>query len=208
MEFGPRALGGRSILADPRSPSMQHRLNTAIKMRESFRPFAPVVLHSELPVWFEDHSGVASPFMQWTVQLKKSLPGRIVWRGRVSSMDCRAGGRFAVPGCVTHVDGSSRIQTVDQDSDPKLSRLLRSFFQLTGCPLLVNTSFNLRGEPIVLSPRDAWECFCRSELDALVIGNMVVERNTNPPVSMPSFASPAIHSPKTKPTQSRLLVAC
>jgi carbamoyltransferase len=152
MEFGPRALGARSILADPRQPGMQHRLNAVIKEREAFRPFAPSVLLDRAPQHFDlDH---AAPFMLETCQVR-------------SSIDLPA---------ITHVDGSARVQTVDVATSPRYARLIAAFERLTGCAILLNTSFNLNGEPIVCHPNDALICFLRSEMDALVLEDFVIDR--------------------------------
>ena len=156
MEMGPRALGARSILADPRVPDMRDRINECVKHREGFRPFAPVVLASRADEYFAlDH---ASPFMLEVVDVKfgDALPA------------------------VTHVDGSARVQTVDEQQNPRLAALLEEFDRQTGCPILLNTSFNVRGEPIVCSPEDAFLCFVRSNLDALVIEDFILDRSSMP----------------------------
>lgn len=154
MEFGPRALGARSILADPRDPEMQRRLNLKIKKRESFRPFAPAVPAEAAADWF-DLTGTGSPYMLFTAPV--TVPRNA----------------DAIP-AVTHVDGSARVQTVSQQDNPRFHALLTAFGRKTGCPILVNTSFNQRGEPIVCTPEDAWNCFMSTGLDRLVIGNVVV----------------------------------
>ncbi|RPJ53167.1 MAG: hypothetical protein EHM23_31475 [Acidobacteria bacterium] len=147
MEFGPRALGNRSILADPRRPDMQRKLNLRIKFRESFRPFAPSVLEERQPEFFEsDHP---SAYMLLVAPVSASQRG-------------------CIP-AVTHVDGSARIQTVNEQQNGRYYRLIRTFANMTGCPLLVNTSFNVRNEPIVCAPRDAYNCFMRTNMDVLVI---------------------------------------
>ena len=156
MEFGPRALGSRSILADPRRPDMQDRINALIKQRESFRPFAPAVLESFAHEHFAlDHS---SPFMLETCSVISSIP---------------------LP-AVTHVDGSARVQTVSRDTHPRFAALLEQFYARTGCPILLNTSFNLRGEPMVCSIMDAISTFGRSEMNALVIEDLVIDRTEIP----------------------------
>ena len=174
MEFGPRALGSRSILADPRSESMQKELNLKIKFRESFRPFAPAIIEEELNNWFELDK--ASPYMLLVAQLKKN---KLI---NISPQDQNLKGieklyikRSEIP-AVTHVDNSARIQTVDKNTNPKFYSLLKSFNELTGCPILVNTSFNIRGEPIVNTPEDAFKCFMGTNLDYLVIGNCIVAK--------------------------------
>jgi carbamoyltransferase len=154
MEFGPRALGARSILADPRSPSMQATLNAKIKYRESFRPFAPSVPREDVSEWFEFDGD--SPYMLFTASVRPEKQPRIP--------------------AVTHVDGSARVQTVREDTNPLYYRLLKAFYQCTGCAVLVNTSFNIRGEPIVCTPEDAFRCFMGTELDALAIGNCFLEK--------------------------------
>ena len=153
MEFGPRALGARSILADPRSDTMQDRINSIIKQRESFRPFAPAVLEDRVAAHFDlDHP---SRYMLETCQVKSPIK---------------------LP-AITHVDGSARVQTVDGDTNPRFARLLQTFERLTGCPILLNTSFNLNYEPIVCTPADALICFIRSGLDALVLEDYVIDRS-------------------------------
>jgi carbamoyltransferase len=153
MEFGPRALGGRSILASPIHPSMQARLNE-IKDREDFRPVAPVVLEERAGEWF-DQAGV-SPFMLFVHDVKPDKADRIP--------------------AVRHVDGTARIQTIRREQNPAYYDLIQAFHQRTGVPVLVNTSFNTRGEPVVCTPRDAVECFWTSPLDALVIGPFLLEK--------------------------------
>jgi carbamoyltransferase len=156
MELGPRSLGGRSILADPRSSEIRDRVNTIVKMREEFRPFAPAVLEEKAAEHFDlDH---ASPFMLEvaTVHSKIGLPG------------------------TTHVDGSARVQTVSRDAPHRFRRLLEAFEERTGCPILLNTSFNVRGEPIVCTPTDALRCFMNSQLDSLVLGNFIIDRKDIP----------------------------
>lgn len=152
MEFGPRSLGGRSILADPRRPEMRDRINALVKMRESFRPFAPAVLESKAHEHFDlDH---ASPFMLETCQV-------------ISPIDLSA---------ITHIDGSARVQTVTHETNPRFARLLEEFNRRTGCPILLNTSFNMRGEPIVCTTVDAINCFVRSQIDLLVVEDFTIER--------------------------------
>lgn len=171
MEFGPRALGGRSILADPRSADMQRMLNLKIKFRESFRPFAPSVLREELANWFELNCD--SPYMLLVADV---LPRR---RRETTAEEKTLFGidklnviRSEIP-AVTHVDYSARIQTVHRETNPLYHRLLQVFQELTGCPVLVNTSFNIRGEPIVCTPEDAFRCFMGTEIDFLVCGNTI-----------------------------------
>jgi carbamoyltransferase len=182
MEFGPRALGARSILGDPRSPRMQATMNVKIKFRESFRPFAPSVLAEEAGDWFEMPAGQESPYMLMVAPVRQDrrrlLPADELERMRTAP-DLRE--RVNVPRselpAITHVDFSARIQTVDEKRNPLFYRLLRTFRQLTGCPVLVNTSFNVRGEPIVCTPAEALRCFLATDMDALVLGNFVLEKS-------------------------------
>ena len=172
MEFGPRALGGRSILADPRSGVMQKQLNLKVKYRESFRPFAPSVLREHIGEWF-DHDD-DSPYMLLVADVSKSK--RIAVTDEEQSrfgIDKLNVQRSSIP-AVTHVDFSARIQTVHQDTNPEYHALISKFYQKTACPIVVNTSFNVRGEPIVCSPEDAFKCFMGTELDVLAVGNFVL----------------------------------
>jgi carbamoyltransferase len=179
MEFGPRALGGRSILGDPRSPRMQAKMNLQIKFRESFRPFAPCVLQEHAHEWFEMGPGMESPYMLLVAPLRDEHRVELSARDRrimASDPDlCRRVSvvRSTVP-AVTHVDYSARVQTVDAERNPRLHRLLQAFNEKTGCPMLVNTSFNVRGEPIVCTPQDAYRCFLATEMDALVLEDCVL----------------------------------
>lgn len=180
MEFGPRALGSRSILADARSRSMQTTLNLQVKFRESFRPFAPIVLREQVDRWFAVEAAADLPYMLFTAQVH---PDKLIRPGPVESERLRNAPdvleRLRIPRseipAVTHVDNSARLQTVDRDRHPRLHRLLRLFEERTGCPVLVNTSFNVRGEPIVCSPEDALACFSATGLDALVLEDFLVE---------------------------------
>ena len=159
MEFGPRALGARSILADPRNPDARSIVNSKIKFREEFRPFAPTVLAQKCAEFFE--LNIPSPFMLLVAQVrpdKRFMPS------------------------ITHVDGSARIQTIERDENPLYYDVINEFYKLTGCPVVLNTSFNLRGEPLVLSPRDAYLCFMRSGLDHLVIGNFILDKARQAPL--------------------------
>jgi carbamoyltransferase len=156
MEFGPRALGNRSILADPRDPEMKERINAKVKRREPFRPFAPSVLEEEAAAYFEMGGLASSPFMLFTVPV-------------------RAGQQASIP-AVTHVDGTARIQTVCRRANPLFWELISKFKGLTGIPLVLNTSFNVRNEPIVCSPDDAIRCFLSTDIDCLAIGRYVVEK--------------------------------
>jgi carbamoyltransferase len=178
MEFGPRALGARSILGDPRSPRMQSVLNLKIKYRESFRPFAPSVLREHLRDWFD--LDVDSPYMLLVAAVRESK--RIAMtpeQQRLFGIEKLHVPRSTIP-AVTHVDYSARIQTVHADTNPLYHALLERFHALTGCPVLVNTSFNVRGEPIVCTPEDAWRCFMRTEMDHLVIGSFVLDKAKQP----------------------------
>jgi len=174
MEFGPRALGARSILADPRSPGVQKQLNLKIKFRESFRPFAPSVLRESLEEWFE--LAVDSPYMLLVADVRADRL-RTIREDELglAGLDKLKVVRSQVP-AVTHVDNSARIQTVHRDTNPLYHRLIARFAELTGCPMLVNTSFNVRGEPIVCTPADAFRCFMATDLDMLVAGNCVLHK--------------------------------
>ena len=178
MEFGPRALGSRSILGDPRNEAMQRTLNLKIKFRESFRPFAPAVLRERVADYFELQRD--SPYMLLVADLQASrrLPVPADARELQGLARLRIP-RSAVP-AVTHVDYSARIQTVDHESQPLFHALLRAFERRTGCPVLVNTSFNVRGEPIVCTPEDAWRCFLRTDMDYLALGPFLLDKRTQP----------------------------
>ncbi len=156
MEWGPRALGSRSILADPRNRENWQRVNLKIKFRESFRPFAPAVLAEKASEWFDIDRD--SPYMLLVCQVRegKDIPA------------------------VTHVDGSARLQTVTRESHPEFYDVIAGFERRTGCPVLINTSFNVRGEPIVCSPEDAYLCFMRTNMDVLVLGNQVLLKEEQP----------------------------
>ena len=177
MEFGPRALGARSLLGDPRSEKMQSLMNQKIKFRESFRPFAPVVLKEHVHEWFEMRPGQESPYMLLVADVlpKHRLdPGpsyENAWG--LKRLDFR---RSTIP-AVTHVDFSARVQTVDAERNPLFHRLLSAFHARTGCPVLINTSFNVRGEPIVCTPQDAYRCFQATDVDVLVMGRHVVRKS-------------------------------
>jgi carbamoyltransferase len=163
MEFGPRALGNRSILADPRIPDMKDRINAKIKHREAFRPFAPAVLEEDACTFFELNGMAKSPFMLFVVPVKDKY-------------------KTEIP-AVTHVDGTARIQTVSKSSNKKFWQILVEFKKLTGIPVILNTSFNVMNEPIVCSPSDAIRCFLNTDLDLLVIGNYVLDKTTRQPDS-------------------------
>lgn len=174
MEFGPRALGARSILADPRSTDMQSALNLKIKYRESFRPFAPAVLSEDAAAWFELES--ESPYMLLTtgVRMEHRLP-ETEESAALFGIEKLKVPRSAIP-AVTHVDYSARVQTVDAERNPAFHALLTMWKERTGCPILVNTSFNVRGEPIVCTPEDAFRCFLHTEMDALAVGNCFLQK--------------------------------
>jgi carbamoyltransferase len=179
MEFGPRALGARSILGDPRSPRMQATMNLKIKFRESFRPFAPCVLESEAHKWFDLEPGQTSPYMLLVAPVAEERHIAVDEAARETMAhdpDLRARvniPRSVIP-AVTHVDYSARVQTVDAGRNPRLTALLTAFQRRTGCPVLVNTSFNVRGEPIVCTPEDAYRCLLATEMDALVLEDVIV----------------------------------
>tara|TARA_B100000989_G_scaffold298278_1_gene286868 strand:- start:510 stop:2348 length:1839 start_codon:yes stop_codon:yes gene_type:complete len=178
MEFGPRALGNRSILADPRSQTMQRQLNLKIKYRESFRPFAPSVMERHASEWFKLMTD--SPYMLLVAEIQDSKK-RAAKDNRLelSGFDLLNIDRSEIP-AVTHVDNSARVQTVNEHTNPKYYRLIKKFYEITGCPILINTSFNVRGEPIVCDPRDAYRCFMGTELDLLVIGNFLLYKEKQP----------------------------
>ncbi len=179
MEFGPRALGSRSILGDPRSPTMQKTLNLKVKYRESFRPFAPSVLREDVPDWFD--LDVDSPYMLLVagVSKKRRRPLTAV-EDALSGIEKLNALRSEIP-AVTHVDYSARIQTVHRETNPRYHALLSAFKTVTGCPVLVNTSFNVRGEPIVCTPEDAFRCLMGTEIEALAIGNCFLRKETQDP---------------------------
>jgi carbamoyltransferase len=175
MEFGPRSLGGRSILGDPRSEKMQKTLNLKVKYRESFRPFAPSILREDVSDWFE--ANYDSPYMLLVDYVKKDK--RIEMTKEEESLfgiDKLNIKRSNIP-AVTHVDYSARIQTVHKETNPKYHALITKFKEKTRCSVVVNTSFNVRGEPIVCTPEDAFKCFMGTELDLLVVGNCVLNKN-------------------------------
>ena len=172
MEFGPRALGGRSIIADPRSPMMQKQLNLKVKYRESFRPFAPSVLREDVAEWFEHDSD--SPYMLLVADVQQDKRLKMTTEQQaLFGIDKLNVPRSTVP-AITHVDYSARIQTVHRDTNPRYYAVIAKFKEKTGCPLVVNTSFNVRGEPIVCTPGDAFKCFMGTELDVLAAGNYLL----------------------------------
>jgi carbamoyltransferase len=186
MEFGPRALGARSILGDPRNPRTQSTMNLKIKYRASFRPFAPAVLRERCADYFEFDAD--SPYMLMVAPVntaRRLLADSAAFEGGDDNLLAVINQpRSDVP-AVTHVDYSARIQTVDTAENgghPELRALIEAFARLTGCPLLVNTSFNVRGEPIVCTPRDAYRCFMRTEMDVLVLEDVILWRHEQPPM--------------------------
>ncbi len=175
MEFGPRALGNRSILGDPRSPKMQSVMNLKVKFRESFRPFAPIVLREHLEEYFD--LAVDSPYMLLVAPVREGR--RKPPPTGVHGLDLLKQVRSDIP-AVTHVDYSARIQTVTREQNPPLHALLEHFYRATGCAVLVNTSFNVRGEPIICTPEDAYRCLINTEMDYLVMGNFLLQRTAQP----------------------------
>lgn len=179
MEFGPRALGGRSILGDPRSPSMQKTLNLRVKYRESFRPFAPSVLRDDVADWFEIDSD--SPYMLMVAPVvEKRRKAMTDEENALFGIDKLNVPRSDIP-AVTHVDYSARIQTVHAETNPRYHALISAFKEKTGCPVVVNTSFNVRGEPIVCTPEDAFRCFMGSDIEVLVVGNCYLRKEDQDP---------------------------
>ncbi len=175
MEFGPRALGNRSILGDPRSDKMQKNLNLKVKYRESFRPFAPSVLKEDVSNWFELNTD--SPYMLFVSNIKKEkILDMTDEQKKLFGIDLLNIKRSEIP-AVTHVDYSARIQTVYQNTNERYYKLIKKFKEITNCPVLINTSFNIRGEPIVNTPQDAFNCFMGTDLDILVIGNYYLEKD-------------------------------
>jgi len=175
MEFGPRALGNRSIIADPRSSTMQKNLNLKVKFRESFRPFAPSVLYEKVSEWFEFKKN--SPYMLLVADVLRSKQVEMNSdQKKLFGIDKLNVKRSEIP-AVTHVDYSARIQTVHKDTNSIFYKLIEEFYRLTGVPVLVNTSFNVRGEPIVCTPSDAFNCFMGTDLDVLVCNNFVLKKN-------------------------------
>jgi carbamoyltransferase len=178
MEFGPRALGGRSILGDPRSPAMQSVMNLKIKFRESFRPFAPSVLREHAAGWFE--LDAESPYMLLVADVREDrrLPASADAE-RLWGIEKLNVPRSTIP-AVTHVDYSARIQTVCAETHGFYHEVIDAFYRRTGCPMVVNTSFNVRGEPIVCSPEDAYRCFMRTGIDVLVLEQFILEKAAQP----------------------------
>lgn len=178
MEFGPRALGSRSILGDPRSPKMQSIMNLKIKFRESFRPFAPSVLSEKASEWFEIQR--ESPYMLLVADIKEHKQRDVPEEEeKLYGLDRLKTIRSEIP-AVTHVDYSARIQTVNREDNPLFHQLISEFYKKTGCPLVINTSFNVRGEPIVCTPLDAYKCFMRTNMDYLIMGNYLLDKTGQP----------------------------
>jgi carbamoyltransferase len=174
MEFGPRALGGRSIIADPRSSTVQKQLNLKVKYRESFRPFAPSVLSEDVSEWFDIQTD--SPYMLMVADIAKGKQLKMTAeQENLFGIEKLNVPRSEIP-AVTHVDYSARIQTVHKATNPKYHQLISKFKELTGCPVLVNTSFNVRGEPIVCTPEDAFNCLMGTEIELLVVGNAIMRK--------------------------------
>lgn len=185
MEFGPRALGGRSILADPRSPDVQRNLNLKVKFRESFRPFAPSVLREHVSEWFQIEAD--SPYMLLVADVASARQLSMTQaEHELFGIEKLNVPRSTIP-AVTHVDYSARVQTVHRDTNSRYYDLLDRFRELTGCPVLVNTSFNVRGEPIVESPTDAYRCFMGTDLDVLVVGNCILRKENQPPELLKTY---------------------
>ena len=183
MEFGPRALGHRSILGDPRSPHMQSALNLKVKFRESFRPFAPAVLRERAAEFFKLDE--ESPYMLLVAPIHPSQ--RLETSPTATGLERLKQLRSRLP-AVTHVDDSARVQTVTAEQNPLFYAIIKRFEAKTGCPVLMNTSFNVRGEPVVCSPDDAYRCFVNTEIDFLAIGNFLLERTRQPHLGVkPSF---------------------
>ena len=187
MEFGPRALGGRSIIGDPRSANMQKTMNLKIKFRESFRPFAPAVMREHVNEWFDlhhkegsllkDEHGYDSPYMLMVAPVKEHIRYKLDEQAKqLQGLDKLNHVRSVISSC-THVDYSARIQTVTEETNPCFYGILSAFNELTGCPVLINTSFNVRGEPIVCTPEDAIKCFLGTDIDCLVLGNVLLQKD-------------------------------
>jgi len=188
MEFGPRALGSRSILGDARSPRMQSVMNVKIKFRESFRPFAPSVMEEHVDDYFQMRPREQSPYMLLVAPVADSrrTDSATEMSGK-SGIDKLKVLRSEIP-AVTHVDYSARVQTVDADRHGRYHHLLRKFREQTGCPVVINTSFNVRGEPIVCTPQDAYRCFLSTNMDALVLERCVLLKEDQPALSPEEIA--------------------
>ena len=187
MEFGPRALGGRSVLGDARSPTMQSVLNLKVKYRESFRPFAPSVLREYVADWFEIDTD--SPYMLLVADVVEGRRKTMSPEQRaLFGIDKLNVPRSDIP-AVTHVDYSARIQTVHAQTNPRYHALISAFNRITGCPVIVNTSFNVRGEPIVGSPEDAFRCFMGTEIECLAVGNCWLKKEDQNPALKQNYES-------------------
>ena len=180
MEFGPRALGARSIIGDARSPKMQELMNLKIKFRESFRPFAPSVLRESASGWFDLES--ESPYMLLVAPIAKNRRREMTTeQQKLFGLEKLLAVRSEIP-AVTHVDYSARVQTVTEDHQPMYYRMIKRFEEKSGCPVIINTSFNVRGEPIVGTPADAFTCFMRTNMDYLLLGNFLLEKKEQKPL--------------------------
>ncbi|MBN1912825.1 MAG: hypothetical protein JW788_00335, partial [Candidatus Omnitrophica bacterium] len=179
IEFGPRALGSRSIIGDARNAQMQSKMNLKIKHRESFRPFAPSVLKEQASDWFD--LGKESPYMLLVAPVKEEKRVKDSDDGRLQGFDKLKIKRSEIP-AVTHVDYSARVQTVKREDNPLYYDMIEAFYKKTGCPLVINTSFNVRGEPLVLSPQDAYRCFMRTEMDYLIMGPFLLDKLEQKPL--------------------------
>jgi carbamoyltransferase len=179
MEFGPRALGSRSILGDARNPQMQAVMNLKIKFRESFRPFAPSVLQERVQDYFEMRPQEPSPYMLLVAPVRPDRRVQHPATAHRQGLELRNAIRSEIP-AVTHVDYSARVQTVDEQRCGVYYRLLKAFERKTGCPVIINTSFNIRGEPIVCSPAEAYRCFLSTNMDALVIEDYLLLKSEQP----------------------------
>lgn len=177
MEFGPRALGARSIIGDARNPQMQSRMNLKIKYRESFRPFAPAVLRDKVSQWFELDKD--SPYMLLVAAVRPDKRFKV--KEDLVGLDKLTIARSLIP-AVTHVDYSARVQTIKREENPLYYDMIQAFFEKTGCPVIINTSFNVRGEPLVLSPQDAYQCFMRTEMDYLLMGIFLLDKRDQLPI--------------------------
>jgi len=181
MEFGPRALGARSIIGDSRDPAMQSRMNLKIKYRESFRPFAPTVLAGKASEWFDIEG--ESPYMLVVASVNRDKHVELQDHQRsLSGMEALKVRRSVIP-AVTHVDYSARVQTVTRQDNPRYYDTIEAFGRKTGCPVVINTSFNVRGEPLVCSPQDAYRCFMRTDMDYLVMGSFLLDKKEQPALS-------------------------
>jgi carbamoyltransferase len=182
MEFGPRALGARSILGDARSPRMQSVMNQKIKYRESFRPFAPICLREHVHEWFDMRENEESPYMLLVAKIREEIRTPSTGNSTAKGFDKLQEVRSTIP-AVTHVDDSARVQTVDAERNPLLHLLLTKFYERTGCPVAINTSFNVRGEPLVCTLQDALNCFRATDMDILVLGRQIIHRDRASPVN-------------------------